>query len=88
MAQETFVVPPASEDESSDECNLPFTFDSRVRASEVIISGQNGATIRAAGSSRRRLTVAGGAVYCHVFSESIVVADACPCRATLPFQIL
>ena len=27
MAQETFVVPPASEDESSDECNLPFTFD-------------------------------------------------------------
>ena len=27
MAQETFVVPPASEDESSDECNFPFTFD-------------------------------------------------------------
>ena len=27
MAQETFEFPPASEDESSDECDFPFTFD-------------------------------------------------------------
>ena len=27
MAQETFEFPPASEDDSSDECNFPITFD-------------------------------------------------------------
>ena len=27
-------------------------------------------------------------MHCHVFSEGVTVAYACPCRATLPFQVL
>ena len=27
-------------------------------------------------------------MHCHIFSEGVTVADACPCRATLPLQVL
>ena len=36
----------------------------------------------------RRLAVAGGAVHGDVFAEGVAVADARPCRAAFPFQVL